>query len=132
MNIAPLNFEISGVKYQALPHTGFLALDLQRKVSAFYTSVFRSAEKMDDQTLFEDMTIKFGQLPAEEFKWLMEKTLEQTSVIEEGKKNFTLSNADAIAEHFSGRPFVEMYQVIFRVWELEKLGPFGLIGMAGE
>lgn len=127
MNIAPLNFELSGETYQALPHAGFIALDLQRKVSALYTSIFKANEKLDDGGLFYEMTVKLGEMPEADFKWLLENTLNNTTVTTAGKPNTTLKDADAIAAHFAGRSFADIYSLLFKVWELEKLGPFGLI-----
>lgn len=125
--IAPLNFELNGESYQALPHAGFIALDLQRKVSALYTSIFKDNANLDDGGLFQAMTIKLGEMPKDDFKWLLENTLNQTTVTTANKANLSLNGSEAIAAHFSGRSFADIYALLFKVWELEKLGPFGLI-----
>lgn len=130
--IVPQNFELNGESYQALAHTGFTALSLQAKVSALYTALFRENKDLDDVGLFQALTEKLGSIPEDEFKWLLENSLSNVTVTTAGKKNVTLKDADAIAAHFQGRSFADLYGLLFKVWELEKLGPFGLVEAADQ
>lgn len=130
--IVPQNFDLNGESYQLVAHTGFTALNLQAKVSALYTALFRENKDLDDVGLFQALTEKMGSLPEADLKWILETTLNQTTVTTAGKKNVTLKDSDAIAAHFEGRSFADLYGLLFKVWELEKLGPFGLMEPAAQ
>ena len=129
--IEPLNFAMGGEDYQLLPHTGFQALDLDRKVSALFG---RLAARVSVEAnpgspafsaaFFAALGEALEAYTPSEYRWLVETTLSRVTVTTPGKKNFSLSTADGAAEHFAGR-YAELYNVLFKVWELDRLSPFG-------
>lgn len=136
--LGPLNFEMGGESYQLLPHTGFQALDLDRKVSALFGRLAaRVSVEAEPGTpafsasFFAALGEALEAYTPSEYRWLVETTLSRVTVTTPGKKNFALSTADAAAEHFAGR-YAELYNVLFRVWELDRLSPFGAAREAEE
>lgn len=129
--IEPLNFAMGGEDYQLLPHTGFQALDLDRKVSALFGRLAARVSVEADPgspafsaAFFAALGEALEAYTPSEYRWLVETTLSRVTVTTPGKKNFSLSTADAAAEHFAGR-YAELYNVLFKVWELDRLSPFG-------
>ena len=59
----------------------------------------------------------------DDFRWIVETTLKNVTVVTQGKKNGTLSDFDTVTSHFEGR-FNEIYVLLVKVWKEEKLSPF--------
>lgn len=120
----PVNFEINGESYQLLPHTGFEAIDLDRKVLGVIGRMARNGGMLDDDMgAFAALSDTLSEMPSSDYHWLVQTTLKTVTVTTAGKKNVTLSDADAIAGHFAGR-MNDLYTVMLRVWKEEKLSPF--------
>lgn len=122
----PVNFEINGESYQLLPHTGFEAIDLDRKVLGVIGRMARNGGMLDDDMgAFAALSDTLSEMPSSDYHWLVQTTLKTVTVTTAGKKNVTLSDADAIAGHFAGR-MNDLYTVMLRVWKEEKLSPFAV------
>lgn len=126
----PENFELDGESYQLLPHTGFAALDLDRKVTALFgrLAVATTAEPGSDEysrEFFSALGRTLEGYTQREYRDLIESTLSRVTVTTPGKKNVSLATADAVAEHFAGR-YAGLYNVLFKVWELNRFSPFGM------
>lgn len=120
----PINFKIGEDEYQLLPHTGFEAIDLDRKVLGVIGRMAQTGFILDDEgDAFVAMSGVFSDMGREDFRWLVETTLKNVTVVTQGKKNVTLSDMDAVTAHFEGR-FNEIYVLLVKVWKEEKLSPF--------
>lgn len=127
----PIDFEHGGESYQLIPHTGFTALNLDRKVTAIFGRVLASPGAESglpaDADSFVRLTEALGALSDEDYKWLVGTTLSPVTVTTPGKKNVSLHSGDpmeTIAAHFAGR-LGDLNAVMLKVWQLEKLTPFG-------
>lgn len=120
----PIDFELNGEKYQSLPHTGFEALNLDRKVNALFTRVFRAGAATDGE-FYAAITEALSEYSDAEYRWLVETTFNRSTVMTDGKQHRRLSDMDTIAEQFSGRGS-ELYAAMLRIWKEEKLSPFVL------
>ena len=129
----PTNFELDGEKYQLLPHTGFEALDLYRKVNDAIGGIIDapSVPGNENQRGFSALSRTFNSYDKDEFKELVEMTLKNVTVVTPGKKNFALSDVDTISNHFTGR-WGKMYDLMFEVWNIEKMLPFDLAPLSGS
>lgn len=120
----PINFKIGEDEYQLLPHTGFEAMDLDRKVLGVVGQMARTGMFLDDETdAFAAMSGVFADMGRDDFRWIVETTLKNVTVVTPGKKNFTLSDFDIVTNHFEGR-FNEIYVLLVKVWKEERLSPF--------
>ena len=120
----PINFKIGEDEYQLLPHTGFEAMDLDRKVLGVVGQMARTGMFLDDETdAFAAMSGVFADMGRDDFRWIVETTLKNVIVVTPGKKNFTLSDFDIVTNHFEGR-FNEIYVLLVKVWKEERLSPF--------
>ena len=120
----PINFKIGDDDYQLLPHTGFEAMDLDRKVLGVVGQMARTGMFLDDEAdAFVAMSGVFADMGRDDFRWIVETTLKNVTVVTQGKKNVTLSDFDAVTSHFEGR-FNEIYVLLVKVWKEEKLSPF--------
>lgn len=120
----PINFKIGDDEYQLLPHTGFEAIDLDRKVLGVVGQMARTGMFLDDEAdAFAAMSGVFADMGRDDFRWIVETTLKNVTVVTPGKKNFTLSDFDIVTNHFEGR-FNEIYVLLVRVWKEERLSPF--------
>lgn len=120
----PINFKVGEDEYQLLPHTGFEAMDLDRKVLGVIGRMAQTGFILDDEgDAFVAMSGVFSDMGREDFRWLVETTLKNVTVVTQGKKNVTLSDMDAVTAHFEGR-FNEIYVLLVKVWKVEKLSPF--------
>lgn len=129
--MTPINFEIDGEQYQLLPHTGFEAINLDRKVLGLIGRMARSGPEMsDDMGAFAVLADTLAELGDSEYKWIVGTTLSHVTVITAGKKNVALSDMDKVAEHFSGK-FNDLYAVLIQVWKEEKLSPFAVAPTTG-
>ena len=72
---------------------------------------------------FSAIASAFSEIGEDEFGWLAGTTLSHVTVVTPGKKNLSLRDMDAVAEHFDGR-WAGMYELMFQVWSLEKMLPF--------
>ncbi len=120
--LTPIEFEIGGEKYQALPHTGFEALNLDRKVTALFSKVLQSGAKSDGE-FYAAVTGAFSDYSDAEYRWLVETTFNRCTVVTDGKQHARLADMDAIAGHFRGKGS-ELYAAMLNIWRLEKLSPF--------
>lgn len=120
----PINFKIGEDEYQLLPHTGFEAMDLDRKVLGVVGQMARTGMFLDDETdAFAAMSCVFADMGRDDFRWIVETTLKNVTVVTPGKKNVTLSDFDIVTNHFDGR-FNEIYELLVKVWKEERLSPF--------
>lgn len=120
----PINFKIGEDDYQLLPHTGFEAMDLDRKVLGVVGQMARTGMFLDDETdAFAAMSGVFADMGRDDFRWIVETTLKNVTVVTPGKKNVTLSDFDIVTNHFEGR-FNEIYELLVKVWKEERLSPF--------
>lgn len=120
----PINFKIGEDDYQLLPHTGFEAMDLDRKVLGVVGQMARTGMFLDDEAdAFAAMSGVFSDMGRDDFRWIVETTLKNVTVVTPGKKNFTLSDFDIVTNHFEGR-FNEIYVLLVKVWKEERLSPF--------
>lgn len=122
--MTPVNFKVGEDEYQLLPHTGFEAINLDRKVLGLIGRMARSGSALsDDMTAFAVLADTLAELGDSEYKWIVGTTLKNVTVVTAGKKNVSLSDMDKVAEHFSGK-FNDLYAVLIQVWKEEKLSPF--------
>lgn len=129
--MTPINFKVGEEEYQLLPHTGFEAINLDRKVLGLIGRMARSGSEMsDDMGAFAVLADTLAELGDSEYKWIVGTTLSHVTVITAGKKNVALSDMDKIAEHFSGK-FNDLYAVLIQVWKEEKLSPFAVAPTTG-
>ena len=120
----PINFKVASDEYQLLPHTGFNAIDLDRKVLGLIGKMARQGLDInDDVEAFARLANTLSELSTPDFKWLLETTLSAVTVVTKGQKFVTLDSFDAIAAHFEQKRS-QMYAVMLQVWKLEKLSPF--------
>lgn len=119
-----INFKDASDEYQLLPHTGFDAIDLDRKVLGLIGKMARQGLDInDDVEAFALLANTLSELSTPDFKWLLETTLSAVTVVTKGQKFVTLDSFDAIAAHFEQKRS-QMYAVMLQVWKLEKLSPF--------
>lgn len=124
--MTPINFKVGDEEYQLLPHTGFEAINLDRKVLGLIGRMARSgAEMSDDMGAFAVLADTLSELGDSEYRWIVGTTLKNVTVVTTGKKNTTLKDMDVISEHFSGK-FNDLYAVLIQVWKEEKLSPFAV------
>lgn len=129
--MTPINFKVGEEEYQLLPHTGFEAINLDRKVLGLIGRMARSGSEMsDDMGAFAVLADTLAELGDSEYKWIVGTTLSHVTVITAGKKNVALSDMDKVAEHFSGK-FNDLYAVLIQVWKEEKLSPFAVAPTTG-
>jgi hypothetical protein len=122
----PVNFKVGSEDYQLLPHTGFEALNLDRKVLGLFGRIARSGLDIPDEVVaYAALADTMSTLDDAEYQWIVGTTLKTVTVVTAGKKNVTLSDMDAIAAHFAGN-YTELYAVLIRVWKEEKLSPFAV------
>lgn len=120
----PINFKIGDDDYQLLPHTGFEAMDLDRKVLGVVGRMAQTGMFLDDEAdAFAAMSGVFSDMGREDFRWIVETTLKNVTVVTPGKKNVTLSDFEIVTSHFEGR-FNEIYALLVKVWKEERLSPF--------
>lgn len=118
----PINFKVGDEEYQLLPHTGFVALNLDRKVLGLFSRMYSGAA-VDSENAFFALSDALESFSDSEYRWLVETTLSRVTVVTPGKKSFSLNNEKIIAEHFAGQ-MQNLYAVLFEVWKGEKLSPF--------
>lgn len=121
--MTPINFKVGDDDYQLIPHTGFTALNLDRKVLGLVGKMAVGLVDNDEVSAYAMLSGAFAEMSDSDYRWLVETTLNRVTVTTQGKKNFSLGDMDVIAEHFSGK-MDEMYSVMMKVWQLEKLSPF--------
>lgn len=128
----PVSFDLDGEKYQFLPHTGFEAINLYRKVNGAVGNIVSAmpTDRMDGNASFAAIASAFEGYAEDDFRWLVETTLKNVTVVTPGKKFETLSSMDAVAAHFEGR-LGRMYDLLFEVWDREKMLPFELAPATG-
>ena len=119
----PINFKVGNDEYQLLPHTGFTALDLDRKVLGLVGKMAAGMVDGDEFSAYAMLSGAFSEMSASDYRWLVDTTLNRVTVVTSGKKSFSLGDMDVIAAHFAGK-MDEMYTVMMKVWQLEKLSPF--------
>lgn len=125
--MTPINFSLDGESYQLLPHTGFEAVRLHSKVNGVVGEMVNLIPNGSNvgAASFSAIAGAFSSCDDEEFKWLVETTLKNVTVITAGKKNESLSDMEKIADHFNLR-LNKMYDLLFEVWDREKMLPFEL------
>lgn len=129
--MTPINFKVGDEEYQLLPHTGFEAINLDRKVLGLIGRMARSGSEMsDDMGAFAVLADTLAELGDSEYRWIVGTTLSHVTVVTEGKKNVALSDMDRVADHFAGK-FNDLYAVLIQVWKEEKLSPFAVAPTTG-
>lgn len=123
--MTPVNFKVGDEEYQLLPHTGFTAINLDRKVLGLVGRMATAFAGDDDMAAFAMLSGALSDMGDSEYRWLVETTLGRVTVVTPGKKNVSLGDMDAIAEHFSGN-MGGLYELLIRVWKEEKLTPFAV------
>jgi hypothetical protein len=124
--MTPINFKVGEDEYQLLPHTGFEAINLDRKVLGLIGRMARNGSALsDDMSAFAALADTLSELGDSEYRWIVGTTLKNVTVVTAGKKNVSLSDMDKVAEHFSGK-FNDLYAVLIEVWKEEKLSPFAV------
>lgn len=126
--IDPVKFEFNGETYQVLPHTGFEAMDLDRKVADVFARLASRVDVAPDspeyaQRYFVAQGETFASYSREEYRDLVEDTFRRVTVATPGKKNVSLATAEAVADHFASR-FADLYNVMFEVWRANRFSPF--------
>lgn len=125
--MTPINFKVGDDEYQLLPHTGFTAVNLDRKVLGLVGKMASSGMSLSDGEMgaFAALSGALSDLDDGEYRWIVETTLNRLTVVTPGQKNRSLSDMDAISEHFSGK-MNQLYEVLVQVWKEEKLSPFAV------
>lgn len=119
-----INFKVGDDDYQLLPHTGFAAMNLDRKVIGIVGRFLAGANNVSVAEVYAKLSTVLETYSDSEFRYIVEETLNRVTVTTPGKKSERLANSGIIASHFVGK-FFQMYCVMFEVWRLEHLGPFG-------
>lgn len=122
----PLNFTIGEDDYQLIPHTGFTAVNLDRKVLGLFGAMCSAPESLSEATAFVALASALDSLSPSDYRWLVETTLSRVTVVTEGKRHISLGDMDAVSEHFSGH-MQDLYSVLFEVWRQERLSPFAQV-----
>ena len=98
-----INFKVASDEYQLLPHTGFDAIDLDRKVLGLIGKMARQGLDInDDVEAFALLANTLSELSTPDFKWLLETTLSAVTVVTKGQKFVTL---DSFVETGKAKPF---------------------------
>lgn len=119
-----INFRIGESDYQLIPHTGFEALNLDRKVLGLIGRMAQyGMDFSDEMNAFATLASTISDMSDSDFRWLVETTLSTVTVVNRGKKSLRLANCDCISEQFAANRN-ELYAVLLKVWKLEKLSPF--------
>lgn len=128
----PVSFDLDGEKYQLIPHTGFEAINLYRKVNGAVGNIVSAmpTDRNDGNASFAAIASAFEGYSDEDFRLLVETTLKNVTVVTPGKKFETLSSMEAVAALFEGR-LGRMYDLLFEVWDREKMLPFELAPATG-
>ena len=122
--MTPINFKVGDDEYQLIPHTGFEAINLDRKVLGLIGRMARSGSDMsDDMGAFAVLADTLAELGDTEYNWIVRTTFKNVTVVTEGKKNRSLADLDVVADHFAGK-FNDLYAVLIQVWKEERLSPF--------
>lgn len=126
--MAPIDFTLDGESYQLIPHTGFEAVRLHSKVNGVVGDMVSLIPRGANAgaASFSAIAGAFADCGDEEFKWLLETTLKNVTVTTAGKKNESLSDMEKISKHFELR-LNKMYDLLFEVWDREKMLPFELV-----
>lgn len=119
----PINFRVGDDDYQLIPHTGFTAINLDRKVLGLFGSMCASGDSLSEETAFVALASALESLSAADYRWLVETTLSRVTVVTDGKKHVSLGDAEIAAAHFYGQ-MQNLYAVLFEVWRRERLSPF--------
>lgn len=122
--MTPVNFNVGEEEYQLLPHTGFEAMDLDRKVLGLVGKMALNGDLLEDDIYaMAALSTTLSDLGSSDYRWLVETTFRNVTVVTPGKKNVSLSDIDAVAEHFAGH-MNDMYTALVGVWKAERLSPF--------
>ena len=77
-----INFKVASDEYQLLPHTGFDAIDLDRKVLGLIGKMARQGLDInDDVEAFALLANTLSELSTPDFKWLLQTTLSAVTVV---------------------------------------------------
>lgn len=119
-----INFTVGKNDYQLICHTGFDALNLDRKVLGLIGRMAQMGIDISNEIdAFATLASTISELSEKDFRWLVETTLSRVTVVNKGQKHHRLDSCDAIAEQFAANRS-ELYTILLKVWKLEKLSPF--------
>lgn len=131
--MANVTKEINGVKYNIIPFTGRVVLDLNFKVQNVVTKAFGIANNMnkkvkDEKERTSNFIVAFqqtiGEMESEERFELLAESLKQTTASEsDDKPDVELNSVEAISEFFATR-FDDVYAVLTEVWAANHIRPF--------
>lgn len=122
----PVNFHVGEDDYQLIPHTGFSAINLDRKVTGLIGRfIDGTSDVINAASAFSLLAGVFESYSDSDFKWIVEETLKNVTVTTAGKKSVRLSDMDQISIHFA-KQYPNLYAVLFEVWRLEEFSPFAM------
>lgn len=122
----PINFKVGDDDYQLLPHTGFAAINLDRKVTGLIGRfVDGSSDVINASSAFSLLASVFESYSDGDFRWIVEETLKNVTVTTAGKKSVRLYDMEIISAHFK-KQYPNLYAVLFEVWRLEEFSPFAM------
>ena len=131
--MANVTKEINGVKYNIIPFTGRVVLDLNFKVQNVVTNAFNVASKLNKKVKDEkERTTNFivafqqtiGEMDSDERFDLIAESLKQTTASEsDDKPDVEFNSVDAVADFFATR-FDDVYAVLTEVWAANHIRPF--------
>ena len=135
--VQPKTFEVSGRKYQVIPHTGFGALQLDRKVSGIAMQSFGVLGAIRKEKGLTAIIPMIGgiarslqDLSNAEYEEIVSLTFERTVELVDGAKDIPLTG-ETVGDRFQGR-FIDFYTCMYKVWEANELSPFGIMERFGN
>lgn len=117
------NFVCDGQDYQTILFKGREVLRLNQKVLNIMARIVASKTSGVSKVTIglEAISQSLGSLPDDEYQSLVESSLKNTAAVK--TVNVSFSDVDTIGNFFKGKP-MSMYEVLFKVWELNSFGPF--------
>lgn len=131
--MANITKEINGVKYNIIPFTGRVVLDLNFKVQNVVNKALKIAESLnkkerDKKKQVSNFIVGFQQtiseMDADERESLLAQSLKNTTASEsDDNPDVELNDIDTISEFFALR-FNDIYEVLTEVWAANHIRPF--------
>lgn len=131
--MANITKEINGVKYNIIPFTGRVVLDLSFKVQGVVTKAFGIANKMNKKVKDEkERSLNFivafqqtlNEMDSDERFSLLAESLKNTTASEsDDKPDVELNDIDNVCDFFAPR-MQDIYEVLTEVWAANHIRPF--------